>query len=96
MQLVQILLPLQGFSKERYEAISRELTERFGGVTTYSRAPASGLWKDAGSTVRDDIVVYEVMVDTLDRDWWGAYRRSLEAQFQQQEIVVRALALERL
>jgi hypothetical protein len=91
MHLVQLLLP-------RYdEAVARELTERFGGMTAYARAPARGEWKPApGETVHDDIVVYEVMVDTLDREWWARYRRELERRLGEQELVVRAHQIERL
>jgi len=91
MYLVQLLLP-------RYdEAVARELTERFGGMTAYARAPAKGEWKPApGETVRDDIVVYEVMVAELDRAWWSGYRGELERRFAQDELVVRALEIERL
>jgi hypothetical protein len=97
VHLVQILLPVQEVSLESYDALSNELTEKFGGVTAYSRAPAAGLWKEtAGSTVQDDIVVYEVMVDNLDRAWWTAYRSRLEKVFAQQEVVIRAYEIERL
>ena len=91
MHLVQLLLP-------RYDdAVSRELTERFGGMTAYARAPAKGEWKPApGETVSDDIVVYEVMVDTLDRAWWARYRKTLEQRLRQEELVVRAHEIERL
>jgi hypothetical protein len=91
MHLVQLLLP-------RYdEDVSRELTERFGGMTAYARAPAKGEWKPVpGETVHDDIVVYEVMVETLERDWWSAYRRLLEQRFDQEELVVRVHEIERL
>jgi hypothetical protein len=35
----------------------RELTERFGGLTVHTRAPAEGLWKDESErTARDDVV----------------------------------------
>ena len=91
MHLVQLLLP-------RYdETVARELTERFGGMTAYARAPAKGEWKPApGQTVHDDIVVYEVMVDSLDRAWWAQYRGRLERRFDQEELVVRAHEIERL
>jgi len=45
---------------------------------------------------RDDIVVYEVMVDELDRGWWSAYRADLEHRFGQDQIAVRALTAEKL
>lgn len=91
MYLVQLLLP-------RYdESVARELTERFGGLTAYARAPAKGRWKPSPrKTVRDDIVVYEVMVDALDVGWWKRYRTQLERRFEQEELVVRAHRIERL
>ena len=91
MYLVQLLLP-------RYDdEVSRELTERFGGMTAYARAPAKGEWKPApGETVHDDIVVYEVMVETLEREWWSAYRERLEQRFDQEELIVRTHEIERL
>ena len=73
------------------------LTDRFSGLTAYTRAPAQGLWSEAdGPPKRDDIVVYEVMTDTLDRAWWADFRRSLERHFAQEELVIRALAVERV
>jgi len=101
MHLVQILLPLRvdgrPVPRERFAEVSGELTERFGGLTAYTRAPASGLWQSpAGDTTADEVVVYEVMVPELDRSWWGDYRGQLEVRFQQEEVVVRAQAIERL
>ena len=102
MQLVQILLPVRGpegnaFPHAEYSRVAEELTEQFGGMTAYTRAPASGLWQEGdGETTRDDIVVYEVMVDELDAAWWSGYRRTLEARFAQQELVVRAQDMRRL
>ena len=65
---------------------------RFGGVTTYMRAPARGVWKDdTGETTRDDIVIFEVMIEDLDREWWGGFRKELERRFRQESVIVRAL-----
>jgi hypothetical protein len=102
MHLVQILLPLsdndgQPFARGEYEEVRQTLTERFGGVTAYVRAPAEGHWKeDEGSTTRDEIVIYEVMAERLDRAWWAEYRERLRVQFRQEELVVRATAVELL
>jgi hypothetical protein len=41
-------------------------------------------------------VVIEVMVDVLDRSWWGTYREELEGRFEQDQIIVRASEIERL
>lgn len=102
MHLVQILLPLSDndgrpFVRAEYEEVRRALTERFGGVTAYVRAPAEGHWKeDERSTASDEIVIYEVMVQGLDRGWWADYRERLREQFRQEELVVRATAVEPL
>jgi hypothetical protein len=78
-----------------HQAVGAELTERFGGLTAYTRAPAQGLWKeDEVRTHRDDIVIYEVMADSLDRPWWANYRQGLERRFRQREVVIRAQHLE--
>lgn len=96
MFLVQILLPLhdrkgRGFPKAKYETVASELTERFGGVTAFTRTPAEGRWKPGGAaTHEDDIVVVEVMVERLDPAWWMKYRKKLERAFAQESIVVRA------
>ena len=102
MHLIQLLLPLydnagQPFPHALYDGVRQELVTRFGGLTTYSRAPAKGLWKEGSEGVqKDDIVVYEVMAEAVDRAWWSAYRRTLEREFAQDELVVRAQPTELL
>ena len=97
MYLVQILLPLydnegHAFDAREFVQLRSELTDRFGGVTAYTRAPARGLWKgDSGSTSRDDIVIFEVMTEGLDREWWTRFRKQLESRFRQESVIVRAL-----
>jgi hydrogenase maturation factor len=95
VHLIQILLPLfdnegRSFGPEVYRSVRDELSTRFGGLTAFSRAPAEGLWRDEGSTHRDEIVVYEVMADELDAVWWHDYRDRLEQRFRQDAVVVRA------
>jgi hypothetical protein len=98
MYLVQILLPTADnegrlFGREHFDAVRRELTERFGGVTAFVQSPALGLWKDEerGGTLRDRMILIEVMTERLERGWWQRYRKRLERTFRQQAIVVRAL-----
>jgi hypothetical protein len=72
--LVQILVPVydnsgQRFPKEHYERVRTKLTQAFGGLTAFTRAPAVGLWDTGGAVKRDDIIVVEVMAETLDRSW---------------------------
>ena len=102
MHLIQMLLPVYDkagtrFPQSHYDAVAKELTERFGGLTAYVRAPAAGLWQEEpGRTQRDDIVVYEVMAERLEPAWWARYRQELERRFAQEELVVRAQAMRRL
>ena len=100
--LVQLLLPVYDSSGERlpnalFARVMDELTDRHGGVTAYLRSPAEGSWVEgSGAVEKDEVVMFEVMVDHLDRDWWSRYRAALEIRFAQDELVVRATAMERL
>ena len=102
MLLIEILLPVadnagNAFPREAFDRVRRELIERFGGVTAFLRAPASGLWRDEEGVVhRDEVAIFEVMADALDETWWRDYRRILEKRFDQDEIVVRAVEARRL
>jgi hypothetical protein len=102
VHLVQLLVPLydntgQPVPQHYFAAVREELTERFGGLTAYVRSPAQGSWKEAEGTVdRDDVVMCEVMVEELDREWWSGYRTRLEERFRQRELLMRALPVERL
>ena len=90
--LVQILLPLTGTPSASavYEDLARDLTGRFGGVTSYLRAPAEGRWKTASRVEQDEITVVEVMVDTIDHNYWTDVRSHLEAALNQSQVVIRA------
>jgi len=95
MNLIQILLPLRdnngnAFPSSSYSVVRRELTQRFGGLTAFTRAPAEGLWKDGHDAVaKDNIVIFEVMVDELEDAWWQKYKNTLKAIFSQDEIFIR-------
>ena len=98
MYLVEILLPLydnhgKPLSKALFGKVADELTSTFGGLTAHTRAPAQGMWQgDAGdkAPVKDDILIYQVLVDSIDREWWGRYRGSLEERFRQERVLIRA------
>jgi hypothetical protein len=80
-----------------FAKVRKELVERFGGLTAFSRAPAEGLWEvEDGRIDRDQIIIFEVLVDVLDRGWWDEFRTRLEQMFDQEEILIRASAVERL
>lgn len=102
MYLVELFLPLRDeegtrFPKKMFDAVRDELAGLFGGVTAFTRAPATGLWEDEGGEVRrDEMVLFEVMAAQVDHGWWRAYRMELEQRFRQDEVLVRATAIERL
>lgn len=94
MHLVQILLPTadnagRRFPQEQFEALRQELTNRFGGATVFSQAPAEGFWRDGDGTAKDLIVIFEVMCGPLDEDWWRERRALLEEEFRQEVVVIR-------
>ena len=98
MFLIQILLPRQGAGGAALDGqvakTRAELTEKFGGVTAYERAPAKGAWvTPEGEIERDDVVMVEVVATAFDREWWREYRSRLEERFAQREIHVRALGI---
>jgi hypothetical protein len=96
MHLIQLLLPLYGrdgqkLGPQAFAQTRSEIVERFGGLTAYTRAPASGLWQeDDGATVHDELVIYEVMSQDFDEAWWKSYRALLERRFDQEQLVARA------
>ena len=100
MHLIQLFLPLRdnaraAFPPAMFARVRGELAESFGGVTAYTRAPATGLWEDGEDEVqRDDLVLFEVMVESLDRAWWKRYAADLSGRFRQDDILVRALPCE--
>lgn len=102
MFLIEFFLPTfdnggTHFSKDEFVRVREELTDQFGGVTAFMRSPAMGLWADeAGQVRRDDLVSFEVMTETLDRDWWREYRDALGRRFRQEQIVMRATSFELL
>jgi hypothetical protein len=98
--LIQIFLPLSEpesgpFPRDDYQAVEQTLVSQFGGFTAYPRAPAKGLWKNPGEEVEhDELIVYEVIAQSLDRNWWSDYRQSLEQQFRQDKVLIHSHEIE--
>ena len=99
-KLFQIYLPRnqengKPFSGEMFEKVKTELTDRFGGLTMYTRAPAKGLWKEEGEkTLSDDILIYEVLATAYDEEFWKAYKTKLEKTFKQDEVLIRCSTIQ--
>ena len=102
VNLIEIFLPLNRRDgtpqpAKRIGALRQELIERFGGLTAFTRAPAEGLWaEEDGCVERDRIVILEVMVEEFDRFWWSELRQRLERDLDQEEVLIRASAIEKL
>jgi hypothetical protein len=99
--LVEILLPTvtgqgEAVSHACFENILNELTGKFGGPTSFVRAPGKGLWQSGGGVERDNIAVIEVMTGELDLEFWAALRKRLERELAQDEIVIRTQETRRL
>ena len=100
--LIQVFLPLydnnkQEFDGSLYDDLQTRLKDQFGGVTIYRNAPADGLWKDEnGKTNFDELIVAEVMITELNKEWWHQFRKRLEDIFKQEEILIRSIVFEKL
>jgi hypothetical protein len=95
-KLIQILLPTNGSDDGVFERLAQELTAKFGGVTSFIRAPAEGRWNTGSRTEHDDIAVIEVMADDVDYGYWADLRTRLEQALAQEEIIIRCQPLELL
>ena len=102
MHLIQLLLPLhdnhkQAFPTAYFNKVREDLTNDFGGVTAFVRSPAVGLWKEnSEDTNRDEVIMFEVVTEQLDKDWWANYRKQLQERFRQEEILVWASNITKL
>jgi len=92
--LVQLFIPMYDqkgnhFPQRYYQNLNKELKERFGGLTVYNRTPATGLWEqDAKTTVRDELLVYEILTSSVENEYWQPLKAKLEKQFAQTELLV--------
>lgn len=94
MHLFQILLPCtdnggKPFPPKDFDRVKEELAQRFDGVTAYVHAPAEGLWRQGNASSAEDILVFEVMTDSLDQEEWEVRRKEYERQFRQERVVIR-------
>jgi len=102
MHLIQFLLPLhdnnnQKFPDTHFKSVRQDLADRFGGVTAFVRSPAVGLWKEGNDELnRDEVVMFEVMAEQLDKEWWVDYRTKLQEKFHQDEVLIWASIITKL
>jgi hypothetical protein len=79
------------FSDEVLGRTRDELVDRFGGLTAYLRSPAAGAWTSPqGKVEEDNVVMIEVLAESLDVRWWREYAATLRERFAQESIHIRA------
>jgi hypothetical protein len=94
--LIQMLLPARSaervaFPDELLRTTRKELVDRFGGLTAYTRSPAAGVWTSPeGHIEEDSVVMVEVLAPHFDAWWWRTYAQTLKKRFQQETIHIRA------
>jgi hypothetical protein len=94
MHLFQILLPLQDnagqpFPQKEFDDLKKELASEFGGVTAHVQSPAEGLWRQAGETDTDQIVIFEVTAEEANLPRWRNRQAELERRFRQDQVIIR-------
>ena len=98
---VQLFIPLQDdkgkpFPQKYFNELGSELKDNFGGLTVYSRAPATGQWKQDGQTITDELLVYEVLLSNPDKKYWTKLKARLEKIFRQEELLVLLTKIQKL
>ena len=73
-------------SRGWFDTLLKELTEKFGGATSFIRASGEGLWESGSEKEKDSIAVIEVMAEGLRptaylafaarKVWSGSYCRT--------------------
>jgi len=94
MHLIEIFLPLSDnegkrFAAAAYAGVRKQLADKFGGLTAFSRSPEEGIDIGDGNERHDELVVCEIMTEQFDEAWWTAWRKQLEATFRQDRILIR-------
>jgi inorganic pyrophosphatase len=96
-KLIQLFLPIENeagkpFPDKYFSAVKQQLTSKFDGLSIYENAPVSGRWKDdKAETIKDRLLIFEVMADELEIPYWEKYKQDLQKQFKQESIVIRCL-----
>lgn len=98
--LIEILLPLESIDGRaghpEFNKVMQELTRKFGGATAFTRSPADGRWKKGEKTVKDVVIVIEVVIDHVNRSWWRRYAKNLAQRFNQDQVLIRSTRVSRL
>lgn len=94
MKLIQLLVPLNDNNGKQYpvkmhEDIKDKLIKKHGGVTAFTQSPAEGVWDSGQDRQIDQNILYEVMTDNFEKDWWTNFITELETRLHQEKIILR-------
>ncbi len=78
----------QPFPEKLFKELNDELLAKFGGLTVYKRTPALGFWRQAKTTISQNVRVYELMLPELDETYWSTLKKTLENKFKQTEVLI--------
>ena len=74
---------------EKFQKLQEDLLDQFGGLTFFPQ-PNKGVWRMAGMTYRDEIVIYRVIGSVAEeaRPFLANLKERLKADFDQEEILI--------
>lgn len=90
--LYQLYLPLtyndgRPIEKQKFHLTRQELTTRFGGLTsTPPGFPLQGWWHSTQGIVMDDIVIWTILTQDDEDQFFLNYKETLRQRFAQEEI----------
>ncbi|KQM77849.1 hypothetical protein ASE74_15725 [Pedobacter sp. Leaf216] len=89
--LVQLFIPITESSifNRTLQKLQKSLTEKFGGLSLYTRQPIKGIWQDGNQTEYDKLIVVEVMTAHFNAPYWKEIKSNLEKTLHQKEIIIR-------
>lgn len=96
-KLIQLFLPTtaengKAFPGTYFHAVKQKLSKKFDSLSVYLKSPVIEHIKDDGPTLaKDTVLVYEVVSDSVETDYWSQYQQFLQKQFKQDDIVIRCL-----
>lgn len=100
--LYQLYLPLnyhdgRPIEEDKFSLTQKELVDRFGGLTsTPPGYPLEGLWHSPQGVVKDDIVIWTVLSQLDEDQFFNEYKEKLRKRFVQEEIFLVKIPAEAL
>lgn len=77
------------YPKKVLQKIKNELVSKFGGLTDF-RHKNNGIWKAAGVTFHDEVILLRVLASTKDRskDFFKTFKPKVEKELNQDRLLI--------